>query len=93
VPHPWVGVPTISGFHGITIQMYWDDHRPPHFHVRADGKVASVRIEPVEVLKGKLQRKHFSLVKRWAEIHRIDLEDNWNRARLRETLIPIEPLK
>jgi hypothetical protein len=86
-------VPEISRFHGIVIQMYWEDHSPPHFHVRAGGRKASVGIDPVGVLKGSLERRHFSLVKRWVELHRIDLEDNWNRARLRETLIPIEPLQ
>jgi hypothetical protein len=25
-------VPTISYFFGITIQMFWRDHVPPHFH-------------------------------------------------------------
>jgi hypothetical protein len=88
-----VGVPEISRFHGIVIRMYWKDHSPPHFHVRAGGRKASIGICPVEVLKGSLERRHFSLVKRWAELHRIDLEENWNRARLRETLIPIEPLQ
>lgn len=25
-------MPTISMFYGIIIQMYWDEHAPPHFH-------------------------------------------------------------
>jgi hypothetical protein len=25
-------MPTISVFFGITIQMYWRDHAPPHLH-------------------------------------------------------------
>jgi hypothetical protein len=25
-------MPTISMFYGMLIQMYWDDHAPPHFH-------------------------------------------------------------
>jgi hypothetical protein len=25
-------MPTISVFYGIMIQMFWDDHAPPHFH-------------------------------------------------------------
>jgi hypothetical protein len=25
-------MPTISAFYGILIQMYWNDHAPPHFH-------------------------------------------------------------
>ena len=25
-------MPTISMFYGIVIQMFFDDHNPPHFH-------------------------------------------------------------
>ena len=25
-------MPTLSTFYGIVIQMYWNDHAPPHFH-------------------------------------------------------------
>ena len=27
-------MPEISRFFGITITMYYNDHPPPHFHVR-----------------------------------------------------------
>jgi hypothetical protein len=27
-------MPTISFFYGIAIQMFWNDHAPPHFHAR-----------------------------------------------------------
>jgi len=33
-------MPEISRFFGIVIQMYWDDHNPPHFH-------ALVKIDPL----------------------------------------------
>ena len=25
-------MPTLSFFYGILIQMFWNDHAPPHFH-------------------------------------------------------------
>jgi hypothetical protein len=25
-------VPTIAYFYGIALQMFWQDHAPPHFH-------------------------------------------------------------
>jgi Domain of unknown function (DUF4160) len=86
-----MGVPTISRFHGIVISMYFKDHAPPHFHVWASGRDAQVRINPVEVTAGKLSRNQFNLVKKWAELHRKELDENWRRARNRETLAPIEP--
>ena len=30
-------MPEISRFYGIVISMYYDDHNPPHFHVRYGG--------------------------------------------------------
>lgn len=30
-------MPTISIFFGFVVQMYWDDHAPPHFHVFYQG--------------------------------------------------------
>jgi hypothetical protein len=88
-----VGVPTISRFRGMTISMYFKDHSPPHFHVWSQGRAASVRIDPVEVMHGKIDRKQFALVEKWARLHRIELEKNWQRARNRGTLKPIEPWK
>jgi hypothetical protein len=33
-------MPEISRFFGIVIQMFYDDHAPPHFHVRYAGQRA-----------------------------------------------------
>ncbi len=27
-------MPELSRFFGIIIAMFWEDHNPPHFHVR-----------------------------------------------------------
>jgi hypothetical protein len=86
-------VPTISRFRGITIQMYFRDHEPPHFHAIAGGNLVRIRIDEDEVLSGKLSRRQLVLVRRWAKLHRKELEDNWKRARERERLVPIEPLR
>jgi hypothetical protein len=84
-------MPTVSRFHGLEIKMHFKEHSPPHFHVWSAGDEAQVRIHPVEVMNGKLDRKQFALVKKWAELHRKELEANWNRARARGTLMPIKP--
>jgi len=85
-------VPTVSRFFGITIRMFFEDHSFPHFHARhADGE-AKVRIDNLEVLSSSLRRRQLRMVLAWAEIHQGELEDNWRRARGRETLRAIEPL-
>lgn len=85
-------MPTISRFYGITIRMFFDDHSFPHFHARhADGE-AKVRIDNLRVLGSSLRSRQLHMVLAWAEIHQEELEDNWRRARARETLNAIDPL-
>ena len=73
--------------------MFFDDHGFPHFHARhADGN-AKIRIDSLEVIDNSLDRRQLRFVLAWAELHQIELEENWRRARARETLKEIEPLK
>ena len=37
-------MPTISRFYGILIQMYFDDHNPPHFHAICNENKALIGI-------------------------------------------------
>jgi hypothetical protein len=73
--------------------MYFKEHGYPHFHAKAAGREASIRIDPVEVIEGGLDRHQLALVRNWAKLHRFELEKNWQRARAREKLISIEPLR
>jgi hypothetical protein len=86
-------MPTISRFFGIVVTMYFDDHGPPHFHVRAAGRSAKVRIDTLEVLVSNLSRRELRLILAWAEMHTAELDENWRRAREGATLQEIEPLK
>jgi hypothetical protein len=86
-------MPTISRFFGLTITMYFDDHGPPHFHARAAGHSAKVRIDTLEVLVSDLPRRELRLVLAWAEMHAAELDENWRRAREGATLNDIEPLQ
>jgi hypothetical protein len=47
-------MPEISRFFGIVIAMYYNDHAPPHFHVRYGQQRAVIGIDPVIVLEGRL---------------------------------------
>lgn len=86
-------MPRISSFYGIVITMYHNDHSFPHFHAEhADGR-AKVRIDTLEPLVSNLPRRQLRYVLAWAELHQDELQENWNRARERETLKPIEPLR
>jgi hypothetical protein len=85
-------VPRISQFFGITIAMYYNDHLPAHFHALYAEHEATLVIETLAVLSGHLPRRALALVLEWAVLHRLELRDNWERARRGMPLEPIEPL-
>lgn len=89
---PWHFVPQVSSFYGIVITMYFGDHAPPHFHARYGEEGAKIGIEGGEVLAGSLSRRVLRLVRRWAELHRAELEMNWRRVVQNQQPERIEPL-
>ena len=60
-------MPTISTFFGIVIQMFWNEHAPPHFHANYGEHEALIDIQKLEVMRGKLPRRATSLILDWAE--------------------------
>ena len=88
-----VRVPEISRFFGIVVAMYYDDHPPPHFHVRSGEHRAIVEIETGAVLFGSLPPRVLGMVVEWSALHAGELTKNWARARARAPLMPIEPLE
>jgi len=85
-------MPTISSFYGILIQMYWNDHAPPHFHVRYSGYKATVGIQEVAVLTGDLPRTAERLVLEWAAQHQPELMEDWSLCQSMQQPLQIEPL-
>ena len=57
--------------------MYFDEHNPPHFHVRYDDYRASVEIKTLNVITGDIPVKVRGLVEEWAELHRDELLQMW----------------
>ncbi len=53
---------------------------------------ATIDIEALNVLEGQIPRRALDLVLDWAEIHRGELRENWERARARQGLHKILPL-
>jgi hypothetical protein len=86
-------MPEISRFYGIVIAMFYNDHNPPHFHVRYGGARALVAIETLVILEGRLPVRAHSMVKEWAAQHRDELMQNWRKARALRELSKIEPLE
>lgn len=42
-------MPTISVFYGIVVQMFWNDHAPPHFHALYGDDEAVIEIQTLQV--------------------------------------------
>ena len=85
-------MPELSRFYGIIIGMYYDDHPPPHFHVRYGEHQAKIEIETLAVLQGVLPGRALGLVVEWASQHRNELLDRWSATENREELLRIQPL-
>jgi Domain of unknown function (DUF4160) len=85
-------MPRVSSFYGITVAMYYREHGVPHFHVRYAEHDASFAIETLELLEGSLPKRALALAHEWAELHRSELMENWQRARSKEPLQDIDPL-
>jgi hypothetical protein len=49
-------MPEISRFLGIVIQMFYDEHNPPHFHAKYGSFKISIEIE-TGVIKGKFPKR------------------------------------
>ena len=86
-------MPEISRFFGMVIAMYYNDHAPPHFHVRYGRQKAVVGIDPLTVLAGRLSPKARALVLEWAALHRAELLTDWELARQQAPLNKIDPLE
>ncbi|HYP56581.1 MAG TPA: DUF4160 domain-containing protein [Solirubrobacterales bacterium] len=86
-------MPRISAFYGITIEMYYGDHPPPHFHARYGGEAAKVAIRSGLIVAGHLPVPVLRLVRKWVDDHRTELEENWERVANDEKPKPVEPLK
>ncbi|HAG80665.1 MAG TPA: transcriptional regulator [Cyanobacteria bacterium UBA11162] len=86
-------MPEISRFFGIIIAMYYNDHPPPHFHVRYGQQKAIIDIQSLSILEGKLSPRVLGLVIEWAVSHQAELLQNWELARQQEPLESIQPLE
>jgi hypothetical protein len=86
-------VPVISVFFGIIIRMFYREHGVPHFHAEHQGQQATFTFDG-ELLAGTIRsRVALRLIKDWATAHRNELDANWSRMRVGETLERIAPLE
>ena len=71
-------MPEICRFLGIVILMYFDEHNPPHFHVKYNEFQAVMDIQTLNILAGYLPGRVRGLVEEWAELNQEELLSMWN---------------
>jgi len=86
-------MPEISRFFGIIIAMFYDDHAPPHFHVRYGEQKAIIAIDTLTILRGELAPRAYGLVMEWASLHQEELSEDWALAENQAPLKKIKPLE
>lgn len=82
-------MPEISRFYGLEISFRFNDHQPPHVHVKHDGDTSMVSIETGEVLQGNLKGAGANMIKDWVEMHKEELLEIWDTKKV----IKIAPLE
>jgi hypothetical protein len=85
-------MPELSRFLGISILMYFDDHNPPHFHVKYNDNRALISIDELKVLEGNLPARILGLVIEWAELHKEELMRDWDMVKDTGKYFKIDPL-
>ena len=86
-------MPEISRFFGIIIAMYYNEHNPPHFHIKYGEFEAIMTIETLQISEGLVPNRVKLLVLEWADEHRLELFEDWELAKQKEELKKINPLK
>jgi hypothetical protein len=86
-------MPELCRFFGIIITMFYDDHAPPHFHVRYGEHKAIMAIDSLMLLEGHLPPRALGLVAEWGALHQDELRHDWTLAEQRAPLKKIKPLE
>ncbi len=87
-------MPTISAFYGIVVLPFYRDNRHrPHIHVRYPGEEVVLAIDDGERLDGQLPPRAMKLVQAWIELHREELQVDWDLAVNGDEPFRIAPLQ
>jgi hypothetical protein len=72
----------VKKFDGIKVEVFADEHPPPHFRVKTSAGVGNFSIDTCEPLHGAdaVMRRHRE-IRRWHKENRQMLIDRWNETR------------
>ncbi len=70
-------MPTLHRLGAVSLRIYADDHRPPHFHIVAPDFQVLVRISDLRVIAGEARPAQIAGAIAWAHAHRESLALKW----------------
>jgi Domain of unknown function (DUF4160) len=71
-------MPVVAIVSGIKIELYFDEHPPPHFHARYAEFVAQINLDSLEIIKGSMPRPQMRTIQEWASLRRETLRAAWD---------------
>lgn len=71
----------VSRVYGLKIEIYSNEHPPPHFHVKSPNVDASFAIENCELIKGKISPGDHKKIRFWYIASKKLLIEIWNTTR------------
>jgi len=87
-------MPVISLFFGIVIFINTrGEHNPPHIHAKYGDKEAVFRIADGVMIAGAMPRRQKRMIEVWIDIHKDDLNANWEIAQSNGECFKIDPLR
>ena len=72
-------MPTFYIVDGVKIELFFDDHNPPHFHAVFAEYDALIEISTSKILKGDLPKNKLKLILKWAHKNKHSLKLIWNK--------------
>lgn len=72
-------MPTIKQIGKVKVQIFPDDHNPPHFHVVTPNHEALILLSNFKLLAGRIDRKSLEAALDWASSNKELLQNEWTR--------------
>ena len=70
-------MPTLRRFGAVSVRIYADDHRPPHFHIVAPDFQVLVGISDLQLIEGDARPARLAEALAWARANREILALKW----------------
>lgn len=72
-------MPTIVVLTNCKIQMFADDHAPPHVHLYGPNSNAQIALSSLTVFRGQADRRDFEEAVTWMRANALLLRQEWRR--------------